>query len=81
MAFTGVQFADDDDGTVALVRTSWLTPRKTEVFWPPYKTQEQFNKSLKKGDLPSECWTTYKISRIFFDSGKGVCICICCTQI
>ncbi|GLV33400.1 hypothetical protein CBL_20145, partial [Carabus blaptoides fortunei] len=69
-AFTGVQFADENGDTVALVRTSWLTPRKTEVFWPPYKTQEQFNKSLKEADLPSECWKTYKISQIFFDSDK-----------
>jgi hypothetical protein len=62
---TGVQFEESDGGTVALVHCTWLNSSKEEVFWPPYKTQEQYNKALKKGDLPSESWTTYKISGYF----------------
>lgn len=70
MSFTGIEFADD--GGVALVNSLWLTPRKQEVFWPPYKSQSQFDKAMKNGVIPEEkgSWAIYKIKRCFFETSK-----------
>ncbi|XP_031335035.1 uncharacterized protein LOC116164914 [Photinus pyralis] len=66
MPFIGVQFEEGE--TIAIVNKSWLTPRKQEVFWPPYRTQEQYYRSLKNHEAPSETtWKLYKVSRIFFE--------------
>ncbi|KAF2895590.1 hypothetical protein ILUMI_10585 [Ignelater luminosus] len=50
--FVGVEF---EDGAVALVNATWLTPRKKEIQWPPYKTQFEYNKAL----LKAEVYVTY----------------------
>ncbi|KAJ8973091.1 hypothetical protein NQ317_006482 [Molorchus minor] len=44
-----------------------LTPRKREVWWPPYKQQTAFEKALKKGEVPNETWTLCKVARSFFE--------------
>lgn len=69
MAYKGIEFADDSGGGVALISSQWLTPRKQEVFWPPYKSQSQY-KALKKGVIPEQdgSWTIYKIKRLFFET-------------
>ncbi|KAF5274637.1 hypothetical protein FQR65_LT16941 [Abscondita terminalis] len=63
----GVQFADSDGGTVAVINSKWFTPMKREVFWPPYKTQHHYDNALKKGETPTDSWPLYKISRTFFE--------------
>lgn len=72
MSFTGIEFTDDGGGGVALISSQWLTPRKQEVFWPPYKSQSQYDKAVKNGVIPEEdgSWTIYKIKRCFFETGK-----------
>ncbi|KAK9659695.1 hypothetical protein QE152_g41622, partial [Popillia japonica] len=47
MLFVGIEFSEKEGGGIALVLRSWLTPRKKQVFWPPYKAQEEYNKALK----------------------------------
>lgn len=70
-AFVGVEFDSDSEGALALVHASWLTPRKREVFWPPFKAQNRFDKALKRGQEPEQgTWPLYKIKRIFFESGS-----------
>lgn len=71
MAYTGVEFVDD--GSVALVCTEWFTPRKRQVFWPPFRTQDQYDKVLKKLQTPDDTWTLYAVKRSFFASGKLNC--------
>ncbi|KAF5283539.1 hypothetical protein FQA39_LY17319 [Lamprigera yunnana] len=71
MAFVGVQF--EDDGTIALISTSWLTPRKTETFWPPHKTQEKYVIALMKHEIPEDRWTLFQIKRSFLECGSGSC--------
>jgi len=69
MAFVGIEFGSCGGG-VALVHSSWLTPRKQEVFWPPFKQQSQFNKALTKGTSPEEStWQLYPVKRSFFEIG------------
>ncbi|XP_071577263.1 uncharacterized protein [Temnothorax nylanderi] len=71
MAFVGVEFANDLDeqesGAIALVHCTWLTPRKKEVWWPPYKTSARFKKALSVGEEPKEdAWKLCYVQRIFF---------------
>ncbi|KMQ91808.1 hypothetical protein RF55_8283 [Lasius niger] len=70
MSFTGIEFTDDSGGGIALVSSQWLTPRKQEVFWPPYKFQFQYDKAIKKGVVPEQdgSWKIYKIKRCFFET-------------
>ncbi|KAJ8957035.1 hypothetical protein NQ317_004832 [Molorchus minor] len=65
--FIGVEFDERDGGGVGLVHYTWLTPRKREVWWPPYKQQTAFEKALKKGEVPNETWTLCKVARSFFE--------------
>lgn len=68
MAFVGIEFSEESGaGVVELVHSSWLTPKKQEVWWPPLKHREAFDKALCKGDLSAEeTWSIYKIKRCFF---------------
>lgn len=78
MAYVVVEFEenvdDDERGGVAAVHSSWLTPRKREVFWPPYKEQSRFDRALKNGEAvdPDNGWIIYKLSRIFYESGEYI---------
>ncbi|XP_050502349.1 uncharacterized protein LOC126881809 isoform X3 [Diabrotica virgifera virgifera] len=65
MSFVLIEFDDKDAGSVAVVHQNWLTPRKKEVFWPPYKTQGLYDKALKKGENCREDWQLFKVKRIF----------------
>lgn len=70
MTFVGVEFMND--AGIAVVRSSWLTPLKTEVYWPPKQSLKKFNKVLISDEsVPDEGnWTLYPISRIFFETGN-----------
>lgn len=75
MPFAGIEFEDADGGDVALINTSWLTPRKREVFWPPFKHQWQFDKAVKTGMPPEEnTWHLFSIKRSFFEVGRIISI-------
>ncbi|KAF5301969.1 hypothetical protein FQA39_LY10539 [Lamprigera yunnana] len=42
------------DLSVAIIREEWLTPRKTETFWPPYKHSVDYQRCLSgKEVIPS----------------------------
>lgn len=64
--FLGVEFRELDGGGLSLVHEKWLTPRKSSVWWPPYKNQDKFEKSLRRGESPNENWTIYSISKTYF---------------
>ncbi|KAK4886522.1 hypothetical protein RN001_002793 [Aquatica leii] len=66
MDFVGVQFSQD--GGLAVVHEKWLTPRKTEVYWPPCKKQHDYDKLLKCGDEPKDHWQLFSISKLYFES-------------
>ncbi|XP_029171348.1 uncharacterized protein LOC114940763 [Nylanderia fulva] len=70
MTFVGVEFIlndSDNEASIALVHCSWLTPRKKEVWWPPYKTGAQFKKALFREEKPKDqTWTLYGIKQILF---------------
>lgn len=69
--FTVVQFDDKSGASLAVISTSWMTPRKKEVFWPPYKSTTTFKKALKKHEEVNEGkWTLYGVQRIFYETGK-----------
>lgn len=69
MAYVGVEFSEN--GSIGLVRSSWLTPLKQEVFWPPFKTTSAFNKALVSFEEPDlDEWKIYGIKRSFFECGR-----------
>lgn len=69
--FAVIEFSPEQGGGLSLVNKNWLTPRKKEVFWPPYKEQAQFNKSLKKSEeINTETGRLYNVKRIFYETGK-----------
>ncbi|XP_067207445.1 uncharacterized protein [Linepithema humile] len=69
MAYVVVEFDEKHGGGVAAVNNAWLTLLKKEVFWPPYKDQNKFDKALKTGEtVDTEKWTLHSISRIFYRS-------------
>lgn len=67
MAFVAVQFSSDH--TIAIIRKEWLTPRKSEVLWPPVKLQTEFDKAVKAAEPPQENWKTFHIARVYFECG------------
>ncbi|KAK4886178.1 hypothetical protein RN001_002449 [Aquatica leii] len=66
MDFVGVQFSQDSG--LAVVHEKWLTPRKTEVYWPPCKQQHDYDKLLKCEDEPKDHWQLFSISKLYFES-------------
>ncbi|KAF2897205.1 hypothetical protein ILUMI_08969 [Ignelater luminosus] len=75
MAIVGIEFdgAYGDDAT--LIHSSWLTPRKREVFRPPFKQQSQFDKAIKTGMPPEEStWRLYSVKRSFLEVGRIIII-------
>lgn len=71
--FVVVEFEENCGGGLAIVCSNWLTPRKKEVFWPPYKENAQYLRALKKHeDFNVETWKIFNVSRIFYESGKYV---------
>lgn len=71
----GVQFIEDGKN-IALISSSWLIPRKTEAYWPPYKSQYKYEQSLKKGEIPTNEWSLYKIDILFNSKSKNKIISI-----
>ncbi|XP_072400660.1 uncharacterized protein [Diabrotica undecimpunctata] len=65
MSFVLIEFDEKEGGSVAVVHQNWLTPRKKEVYWPPYKTQALYDKAVKKGDSCTEDWQLFTVKRIF----------------
>lgn len=65
-----MEIEGNDDNSLAIIHSQWLTPRKGEVLWPPVKTQDNFNKLLRKGEHSTEKWNIYKIRKILFITGK-----------
>lgn len=62
-----VEFQDNGLG---IVRQEWMTPRKKECFWPPYKVASQFNKCLMTQLIADETWPVYAIKRVMFETGE-----------
>lgn len=74
MSYVVVQINETDGGSVAIVHNTWLTPRKTEVYWPPYKSQNSFDKALLKGETVNPQWPLFKLKRIFRTFGMHLTI-------
>ncbi|KAK4877662.1 hypothetical protein RN001_010168 [Aquatica leii] len=66
--YSVIEFSDEEGGGVAIVHCKWFTPRKKEVFWPPYKDPNAFNRALIKGVDVSEDWKLFKINRNFYET-------------
>ncbi|CAH0561685.1 unnamed protein product [Brassicogethes aeneus] len=71
MSFLLVEFLGNKEGKLAVVHDNWMTPFKTQVFWPPYKQKSQFNKALLKGEEAKDTWELFKIKRCFYTSDEG----------
>ncbi|KAL4704914.1 hypothetical protein ACJJTC_005702 [Scirpophaga incertulas] len=61
-----VQFKDNDGGTLSIVNSEWLTPRKNEVYWPPVKGTKAFERLLTCS--PNEKWHLYGVQRVFCET-------------
>lgn len=66
--FVVIQFDEEGGNGLAVIHTKWLTPRKTEVFWPPFKDSSLFNKALKQGQEIDDKWKLYSIKKKFFET-------------
>lgn len=62
----GVQFEEQGRAVICIISSNWLTPKKQQTLWPPYKKQYQYEQSLKKGETPSSGWTLHKIEKVLF---------------
>ncbi|EFN84063.1 hypothetical protein EAI_00123 [Harpegnathos saltator] len=74
MAFVGVEFANEDSANnnteVAIVNVRWFTPNETNVFWPPVKSQDRYEKLLKQGATPTNEWSLCQVTKTYFETGK-----------
>lgn len=70
--FALVEFSPTEaGGGLSIVNSQWLTPRRKQVFWPPYKDQKQFERSVKRTEeVNKDTWTLYNISRVFYETGE-----------
>lgn len=64
-----VEFSQNSGGGLGIVRQEWLTPRKKESFWPPFKVPEKYNKCLASGQCPGDDWNLYEVARLFYSTG------------
>ncbi|KAF5284174.1 hypothetical protein FQR65_LT00174 [Abscondita terminalis] len=64
--FSVVEFTEPE-GDVAIAHERWFTPKKSNVYWPPYKDNRQWRRALENGDniLVDETWHLYPVKRIF----------------
>nr|CAI5832349.1 unnamed protein product [Callosobruchus analis] len=62
--FVIVEFANGDG--LGIVRESWITPRKKEVFWPPCKEPSKFKRLLLSSPESTDDWQLYQINRFFY---------------
>lgn len=68
--FVVIEFEENCGGGLAIVCSNWLTSRKTEVFWTPYKENTQYLRALKiQENFNVETWKIFDVSRIFYESG------------
>lgn len=66
-----IEFDELAGGGLAIVHCNWLTPRKKEVFWPPYKDHGSFKRALRRGEQINEkTWSIYGIAHNFYETGK-----------
>ncbi|XP_031344736.1 uncharacterized protein LOC116171856 isoform X2 [Photinus pyralis] len=64
-----VEFDDNHGGGVCAIPSLWLTPKKKEAFWPPFKDQSKFDKALSQREAVDESsWQLYNVSRIFYET-------------
>ncbi|XP_025162615.1 uncharacterized protein LOC112590429 isoform X2 [Harpegnathos saltator] len=72
MAFVGVEFANEDSANnnteVAIVNVRWFTPNETNVFWPPVKSQDRYEKLLKQGATPTNEWLLCQVTKTYFET-------------
>ncbi|XP_025162047.1 uncharacterized protein LOC109503742 isoform X3 [Harpegnathos saltator] len=72
MAFVGVEFANEDSANnnteVAIVNVRRFTPNKTNVFWPPVKSQDRYEKLLKQGATPTNEWSLCQVTKTYFET-------------
>ncbi|XP_063219435.1 uncharacterized protein LOC134529371 isoform X3 [Bacillus rossius redtenbacheri] len=61
-----VEFDTDSGGGVGIIHSKWLTPRKKECFWPPFKHSQEYNKCLSDGQRPCEKWRICALKRKFY---------------
>ncbi|XP_063216728.1 uncharacterized protein LOC134527735 isoform X1 [Bacillus rossius redtenbacheri] len=61
-----VEFDTDSGGGVGIIHSKWLTPRKKECFWPPFKHSQQYNKCLSDGQHPCGKWRICALKRKFY---------------
>lgn len=78
MSYKVVEFDPDGGGGIGIVRDTWLTPRKKESFWPPYKMYSKYNRCLTDNIQPGEDWMVYKLKRIFTSTGLYIHIYFSC---
>lgn len=54
------------DNSLGIVREEWLTPKKKETFWPPYKNSDDYKKCLHgKIKLDEKKWPLHAIKKIY----------------
>ncbi|KAB0790670.1 hypothetical protein PPYR_09372 [Photinus pyralis] len=68
MSFIGIEFDNDAVDEIAVVHSTWMSPHKKHVWWPPYKSSKTLNKALSCGEEPDEnTWVAYAVKRKFFE--------------
>ncbi|XP_039290474.1 uncharacterized protein LOC120352701 [Nilaparvata lugens] len=67
MLFAVIEFEKNSGEGLAIIREEWMTLRKKECFWPPYKNSIAFNKCLLNSkDTHEETWPLYEMKRVFY---------------
>lgn len=81
MVFVVVEFdnnSTNDKNEIEIVSSKWFTDHiRKEVYWPPVKTQEKYEKVLKRMEMPTNEWMLYSVKKIFFETGKQHDLNIC----
>jgi len=67
-----------DLSVLANQRAKWFTDHtRKEVYWPPVKTQEKYQKILKRMKMPTNEWMLCSVKKLFFETGKQHDLNIC----
>lgn len=63
-----VEFAD---GSISTVLDKWVTPEKTQIYWPPYEAKFILHRALSRNEeVNSSSWSSYPIKRCLYKTSK-----------
>ena len=68
----------DEEETVRVIPSKWLTPDRKAMFWPPLTKKSEINDAVMKSKDVSSEWKKYNITK--YIKSNGTIFLLFCTE-